>query len=120
MCTMCENNSINEEEKSKLMNQDTFDKVTFDTLPFGLGLNDTYGNAKDFFIDDKLAFEIGSAILKKVYGEDKLLDYRFFVIEGLREGVFVVTALPHDRRMFGGEYSVAISKEDGKILSVQV
>ena len=119
MCAMCQSNSINIVDKGRLMNQITYEKKVFDIFPFAF--YDISGNVKDFSIDDKLAFEIGIAILAKAYGKDKIFGYRYFVSESTREGVFVITAIPvvdTEYIILGGSYNVALSKEDGKILRI--
>jgi len=117
MYTMCENNSI--KEKDKFMNQVTYEKVIWTSLP--LNFNSTFGDVKDFSIDDKLAFEIGSALLKKAFGETTFFDYHFIIIEVLEEDIFIVSALPPaepNRVPLGGDYNVAINKKDGKIIKI--
>jgi hypothetical protein len=108
------NNNI-EEEKGEFVNQDAFQKIVFDSLPFDL--DDTIGNVNDFFIDDKLAFEIGTAVLRNVYGNVEISDYIFQIIQTKKGDIFIVTAMPNNM-IPGADYNVAISSKDGKILRI--
>ena len=73
------------------------------------------GCPMDFVIDEKLAYEIGTAVLKSIIGEEEISETNFEVYEV--EDVFVVSRLPKDRHVLGGCYSVVISKTNGAVLS---
>ena len=73
--------------------------------------------AAEVVIDEKLALEIGDAVLKSVYGQDALAETKFQVCELKDKDVFVVTRMPTEYEM-GDDYNVAISKKDGTILRV--
>lgn len=82
-----------------------------------IDFEDMIGVHKDFEVDEKLALEIGDAILKKVYGESLLQNTYYIVKENAKEEYFVVTRLPNDG-VPGGDYSVVINKKDAKILRI--
>ena len=70
-----------------------------------------------YAIDEEMALEIGNAILKKIFGEEVIKNTRFIVCEVDGKDYFVVSRLPKNYEM-GGDFGVAINKEDGKILKV--
>jgi len=118
------NGSISEESEDMSMNCENEEKVVDDEGVFegvisywSVDFNDTTGAYLDFVLDEVTAFKIGDAILKKVFGEEKIKNTTFTVCEIKGEGYFVVTRLPVPR-IPGGEYNVAINKEDGKILKI--
>ncbi len=75
-------------------------------------------SGQEIVIDEKLALEIGNAVIKSVFDEHviKETEYRVFELRG--KDSFVVSRLPRDKLMLGGDYNVAISKIDGRILKV--
>ena len=81
-----------------------------------VNLKDPMGTYKDFVLDEQTAYEIGNAILKRVYGEEKLKNTRFIVYEVEGKDYFVVCRGP--KAGPGGGYNVALNKEDGKILRI--
>lgn len=74
------------------------------------------GCPMDFVIDEKLAYEIGTAVLKSIIGERKMSETNFVVYEVEGEDVFVVCRL-QKKPVLGGCYSVVISKTNGAVLS---
>ena len=114
MCNVPRGNPANGSEKEKFMNRGRFEKaVSAPTIDF----NDTTGSHTDFFVDEKLALEIGTAVLQKVFGEELISNTYFIVREVYGDGFFVVTRLP-DNNVPGADYNVAINKKDGKILKI--
>lgn len=71
----------------------------------------------EFVMTEKLALEIGNAVITSVYGEDVLTDTKFAVYELKDKDVFVVSRIPCDE-ILGGDYNVALSKTDGRIIKV--
>jgi len=85
------------------------------TNTWGTDFNDETGAFIGVSIDDKLALEIADAVLKSVYGAEKLKGSEFIVAEIGGSGYFVVT---RHFNIPGGDYNVAISKDDGRILKI--
>ena len=73
---------------------------------------------KEMIVDEKLALEIGNAVIKSVYNENVLLQTEFVVCELENKDVFVVSRMPKDSETLGGDYNVAISKKDGAIIKI--
>lgn len=76
-----------------------------------------------FTVDEKLAFEIGDAALKSTVDESKLDEYYkmpAYVYEISGKNIYIVDrAQTVDGHLIdGGGFSVAISKEDGRILKI--
>ena len=71
----------------------------------------------DVIIDEKLALEIGNAVLKSVLGQDIITDTEFLVCEFKDKDIFIVSRSLKEYEM-GEDYCVAISKKDGAILRV--
>lgn len=70
-------------------------------------------------IDEKLALDIGNAIIKSVcsrWDGDVLKNTQFIVYELKDQDAFVICRWYPDR--MGGDYNVAISKKDGAILKM--
>jgi hypothetical protein len=87
-----------------------------------IDFNDTTGSLTDFFVDEKLALEIGTAVLYDVFGEELISNTYFIVREVYGDVFFVVTRLP-DNNIPGADYNVAIKKRrenienlDGRII----
>lgn len=74
--------------------------------------------AKGLIVDEKLALEIGNAVIKSVYNENVLLQTKFVVCELEGKDVFVVSRIPKSDETLGGDYNVAISKKDGAIIKI--
>lgn len=74
--------------------------------------------SKGLIIDEKLALEIGNAVIKSVYNENVIEQTEFIVCELKDKDIFVVSRIPKGGETLGGDYNVAISKIDGKILKV--
>lgn len=74
--------------------------------------------AKGLIIDEKLALEIGNAVIKSVYNEDVLLQTEFVVCELEDKDAWVVSRIPKGGETLGGDYNVAISKKDGAIIKI--
>jgi hypothetical protein len=114
MCAIHRDNQTNRSEKEKLMNQGVFEKIVSDP---NIDFNDTTGSFTDFFVDEKLVLEIGTAVLQKVYGEVLISNTSFIVREIYGDGFFVVIRIPNNN-VPGPDYNVAINKKDGKILKI--
>jgi len=76
----------------------------------------TTGTSRISNMSSNLALEIGDAVLKEVFGEDRLSDTIFYVSENNNQDFYIVSRFIED--VVGGGYNVAISKEDGKILKI--
>ena len=74
--------------------------------------------AKGLIVDEKLALEIGNAVIKSVYNENVLLQTEFVVYELEDKDVFVVSRIPKGGETLGSDYNVAISKKDGAIIKI--
>jgi len=78
--------------------------------------NITTGTCRISNMSSNLALEIGDAVLKEVFGEDRLSDTIFYVSEINNQDFYIVSRFIEN--VAGGGYNVAISKEDGKILKI--
>ena len=86
-----------------------------------LDLNSQSGvPVKELIVDEKLALDIGNAVIKSVYNEDVLLQTEFVVCELKDKDIFVVSRIPKGDETLGGGYNVAISKKDGAIIKIWV
>jgi len=79
-------------------------------------LDDITLTYSDFVIDDKVALEIGDAVLKSILG-DKFNNTSFIVCEIADKNFYIITRIP-DTNVPGVDYNIAISKEDGRILKI--
>ena len=70
-----------------------------------------------FEMDEETALEIGDIILTKILGEEWINNSTFIVSYAVFEEVFIVTRMPSEL-VPGGDFSVAINKEDGRILKI--
>jgi len=114
MCTAPKDNSTDVNEKEKLINKGCFEKAV---SALNIDFNDTTGSFTNFSIDEKLALEIGTAVLKKIYGEVLISNTSYIVREISEGGFFVVIRMPNNN-IPGADYNVAINKKDGKILKI--
>lgn len=73
---------------------------------------------KGFIVDEKLALEIGNAVIKSVYNENILLQTEFVVYELKDKDIFVVSRIPKGDEKLGGDYNVAVNKKNGAILKI--
>ena len=78
---------------------------------------DNEAGVADIIIDEKLALEIGNAVLQSVFGQNLITDTEFLVGEVKDKDIFIVTRVLKGVEM-GGDYNVAISKKDGAILRI--
>jgi len=86
-------------------------------LDYSIDLEDAAGSYSSFVVDEKLALDIGNAVLVHIFGDTILSDTYFVVREIADRGFIVVTRIPNSD-VPGEDYSVAINKEDGRILRI--
>lgn len=83
-----------------------------------IDLTEDATNLKDFSVNEKLALEIGNAVIKSIQGEDHFNNTEFLVYEIEGQNVIVVYRMPKNKQVLGGEINVAISKTNGQILKI--
>jgi len=71
-----------------------------------------------FEIDQELALDIGNAVLQSLGGKALLEETEFIVYELKDKNIYVITRVPKDNNILGGDYNVAISKINGTILKI--
>ena len=84
-------------------------------------LENKLGTILDFEISEDLAAEIGDCILKSAYSKVDFSDTELVLFKNRNRDIFTVSRWPaYDDQTYGGggEYNVAISKADGKILKI--
>ena len=75
-------------------------------------------NGQDAVKDEKLALEIGNAILKAYYGDEVVKNTEFRVSESGDRKLFKISRLENDSNIMGSSPSVVIRKKDGAIMMV--
>ena len=83
-----------------------------------IDLNENTSNLKGFVVNEKLALEIGNAVIKSLQGEDSISNTEFIVYEIEGQNVIVVCRIPKNKQVLGGDINVAISKTNGQILKI--
>jgi hypothetical protein len=88
----------------------------FNGVAYGenIDLDDPTGRVTEFTISSDLAMIIGDAILYNHFGKDATAKMTLHGEEIAEKGYYVISRLSDG----GGGYSVAINKEDGKILRI--
>ena len=81
-----------------------------------IDLDDPIGTFTDFYVTEKLALEIGDAVLRGYISEEELAKMTLTVRDIPGRDFYVVSRFY--KGVAGGDYNVAINKEDGKILRI--
>ena len=117
LCVACSNTSSkNIKDGDEKLNQELIYEKSTHTSEVDLA--DNIGAVLDFEISEKLAVEIGNAVLKSVYNETILNNTKLILSENEKGNIFTISRVINDIYTDGGDCNVAISKTDGKILKI--